>query len=106
MTQRIVYKIICQDGVWSVSQGDEFVGAFMLCESAVKFAGLVAQRNYESDGRPAAVCLDDGEQTVDIILHGERDPAAQALAWLRRVSALRKGRESGARNDMHLSRSA
>ncbi|KGI76946.1 hypothetical protein [Oleiagrimonas soli] len=111
MMQRVVYTIACQDGVWSVRHHDEFVGAFMQCESAVKFANMIAQRNFEADGKPAAVRLLDGDEAVDIILHGEQDPAAHALAWLRRVSALRKRKDGlsgeNAQGDRgHIKRSA
>lgn len=66
------------------------IGAFASRERAVRFVCLLAQRNYKSDGRPAVVRLYDGDDSADVLLLGEKDPRANALAWIRRVSALRR----------------
>lgn len=66
-------------------------------ERAVRFADLVARCHHQFDGQSVAVSLHDGEEAVDIILHGEEDPAANALAWIRNVSALRGARGAARR---------
>jgi hypothetical protein len=90
MMQRIVYRITRRDDMWAMRCMAESMGSFMSRERAIRFACLLAQRNYQSNGRPAVVRLYDGDDPVDILLLGEKDPAANALAWIRRVSALRK----------------
>lgn len=94
MTRRIIYEVRCHEGAWSVCCRSEVVASFMRRERAVRFADLIAQRNFRRNGIPAVVRLVDGGEAVDIALHGDRDPAANALAWIRHVSALRETRES------------
>jgi hypothetical protein len=99
MTPRVVYKVSRNDDVWAVARSGEFLAAFMRRERAVKFAHLVAQRNFQNDGRPAVVRLYQDGVPDDIILLGDDDPAANALAWIRRVSALRARREGRVDNE-------
>lgn len=99
MTHRVIYQIECHEGAWSISFHDEVVASFMRRDRAVRFADLIAKRNYQRDGIPAVVRLREAGELVDISLHGDRDPAAKALAWIRHVSALRGQRDS-AQNDV------
>lgn len=101
MTERTTYEIACHDGQWSVSLDGQRMAAFKARDRAVQFAGRMAERHHYQLGVPVAVCLIDGGEAVDIILHGEQDPAANALAWIRHVSALRASNQaSGDQQDL------
>ncbi len=94
MSRRIIYEIRCHEGAWGIFIRGEVLASFLRRERAVRFADLIARRNYQRDGIPAVVRLRDGDSYDDIALHGDRDPAANALAWIRHVSALRRGRDA------------
>lgn len=98
MTHRVIYQIENREGAWAICLRGEVLARFLRRERAVRFADLIAQREYQRQGIPAVVRLAEDGEVVDISLHGDSDPAAQALAWIRHVSALRAER-GRAQND-------
>ena len=98
MKHRVIYQIESREGAWAICFHGEVVANFLRRDRAVRFADLIAQRDYQRDGIPAVVRLVEDGEAVDISLHGDQDPAARALAWIRHVSALRVER-GRAQND-------
>ncbi len=101
MTHRVIYQIEPRDGAWSICLRGKVVAHFLRRDRAVRFADLIAQRDYQRNGIPAVVRLVEDGEADDICLHGDKDPAARALAWIRHVSALRgeRGSAKNAQND-------
>lgn len=92
MASAFVVEIRKRDGRWSVACDGEPMFAFMRRERALRLADLLARRKYQETGTASVVRLVEGGDAVDVILHGEDDPAARALASVRYASMLRASR--------------
>lgn len=92
MAVRVVYEICSRDGGWSVACDGEPLFTFMRRERALRLADLLARRHFHTTAAPSVVRLVEGEAAVDVILYGENDPAARALASVRYARMLRESR--------------
>jgi len=95
MALQRVYEISNREGGWSVTCDGEFLFTFINRERALRLADLLAKRHFLKNSTSSVVRLIQGDAVDDIILYGEKDPAANALAWIRYVTMLRKGRKRG-----------
>ena len=95
MALQRVYEISSCEGGWSVTCDGELLFTFIDRERALRLADLLAKRHFLRHSTSSVVRLVQGEAVDDIILYGEKDPAANALAWIRYVTMIRKDRKRG-----------
>ncbi|GEM_PF-4500006 len=93
LARRVIYEVRYHEGGWAIFHRGEAVARFQRRERATRFANLIAQREFQRNGTSSAVRVEEDGLIVDVILHGDKDPTANALAWIRHVKALRNNRE-------------
>lgn len=95
MALQRVYEISNREGGWAVTCDGDLLFTFINRERALRMADLLAKRHFLTNSTSSVVRLVQGEVVDDIILYGEKDPAANALAWIRYVTMMRKERKRG-----------
>lgn len=95
MALQRVYEISKREGGWSVTCDGDLLFTFINRERALRMADLLAKRHFLKNSTSSVVRLMQGDSVDDIILYGEKDPAANALAWIRYVTMMRKNRKRG-----------
>jgi hypothetical protein len=95
MALQRVYEISKREGGWAVTCDGVLLFTFINRERALRMADLLAKRHFLTNSTSSVVRMLQGDAVDDIILYGEKDPAANALAWIRYVTMMRKNRKRG-----------